>query len=485
MTRGGYSPPVLVRKWQGNIPGYVLGVGYSQKALVEHVLKDGAIKAGFELSDVRDNKSVVSRVALFDSLSNYYHRPTSYDDAVLDEAIKLAYAAFASEDHPLTPLPEDLEVISKSLKLSKSSGAPMFLTKREALQTEWRRYLAFWRPNHRKTIVPCVAYHRVQHGDAGPKTRLVWGYPLMWTIAEARFARPLIERFLRSSTPYCFGKWRCELASKAIPITNSNVRVGLDVSKFDASVPPKLIKVAFKILLTWFGPLSEHDKMVYDYIVSYFINTPIIMPDGNVWQKSTGVPSGSYFTQMVDSIVNFIMVQYIRLRDTGRHVSFQRILVLGDDSLTTWPVKPNLLKLEAYASELGFKINTKKSEVTTFGQPFHFLGHTWSHGLPDRPVSELVKHAVYPERRTDGLSGDVRRRTRVISFAGDAKSGTELFNIFYPLDNPGGSAYLAYKDSFGGDPEAISTGWLQGQRSQNVEVETLSSADYLATSLLK
>lgn len=48
-------------------------------------------------------------------------------------------------------------------------------------------------------------------------------------------------------------------------------------------------------------------QLLWDIIVDYIIHTPIRFADGERHVKHSGVASGSYFTQLIDSIVNYIV----------------------------------------------------------------------------------------------------------------------------------------------------------------------------------
>jgi hypothetical protein len=37
-------------------------------------------------------------------------------------------------------------------------------------------------------------------------------------------------------------------------------------------------------------------RKIFDYLIDYFIYTPIMLDNGDIWKKSHGVPSGSGFT---------------------------------------------------------------------------------------------------------------------------------------------------------------------------------------------
>lgn len=74
-------------------------------------------------------------------------------------------------------------------------------------------------------------------------------------------------------------------------------------------------------------------REVFEIIEDYFIHTPIVMPDHHIYYgKKHGVPSGSYFTQIVDSIVNVIIAGTISAK-FNMYINKSDIYVLGDDLL--------------------------------------------------------------------------------------------------------------------------------------------------------
>jgi hypothetical protein len=372
---------------------------------------------GFYLDPTINNKSVYQPDSLWSALAKYDKKRTFTPNRVhLDKALRLTFKAFAKGSSYLVPL-EDADELLSSLKREKASGAPYFDSKINSFEADLR--LSERIKQHVSAPPPCVAYHRVQHGASGPKVRLVWGYPSSMTILEARFARPLIEYFKVQRSVMAFALWKAEIAGRLVPIENSGVRYGLDFSGFDNSIRAELIDQAFRILKSHFRD-TEDNRVVWDRIIHYFIHTPILMPDGFIYKKHQGVPSGSYFTQLIDSIVNYIALQYMSLSVMGEPIEQSKVLVLGDDSVFGTRTHVPLVRISSCLKELGLTINTQKSLVLTGRESCEFLGHTWRRGFMDREAIDTAMRMAFPETVSDKLEPRLRVITRVLAMIGDS-----------------------------------------------------------------
>nr|WRQ64728.1 RNA-dependent RNA polymerase [Durnavirales sp.] len=308
----------------------------------------------------------------------------------------------------------DQEII-KAIKLEKSSGLPLLTTKKNALPYAIDRLrqirLGIKTPN------PCIAFARTQQNN---KTRLVWGFPLEMTMLESKYARPLIDNFMLIPTPMSIGLMKPELGGRLLGICNKKKNIyGLDYSKFDSSISSTLIRYSFDILKTWFEYIDENE---WSIIVNYFCSTPIVMPNGNLYTgKRHGVPSGSYFTQLIDSVVNVILIGALSSK-FQLDIYHRELFVLGDDSIFATRQKLDLQKVAEFLMTYGIKLNIEKSTKNQV----HYLGATWKLGLPDLDVKQLAAKAVYPE--TFRKYSDHRRDPRgvLLSYASQYLSGIKF-----------------------------------------------------------
>lgn len=377
---------------RSSLKGYIAHMSQpNPKGLFDEFVAELLDQQGF--SSEEDPRSIYDPSQLWTALERYATDWRRFEH--LDEHLKFgfrrAFKLFAKPKtwkslHALS----DHEVMSKALKLSKSSGLPLMTSKAQSLIYSFDRErqirLGIKAPN------PCVAYKRTQRGN---KTRLVWGYPLEMTIMEARFARPLIERFLASDSPMAFGRTKLDLGARLHRYFKDapGTTVCLDYSKYDSTVPAVMIREAFRILATWF---EEEDlkELGWETIVAYFIHTPIVMPDGHLYTgKAHGVPSGSYFTQLIDSIVN-VALTYALAHKFGFSFRDHGLYVLGDDVIVQVLGPVILDKWANYLANFGLQLHG--DEKTIVGQ-VHFLGAIWEKGKPDAPIQELVNKACFPE----------------------------------------------------------------------------------------
>lgn len=403
----------------------------SSGLIVEGGLLDLFKRQGFDLVAERDNKSVYDPQKQFDGLARYVGgNDWHIDERAFSLACSVTMKAFGSHGLKLDPLLSFDDLLS-TIDGSKSSGAPLFSSKGEVYSRDYDLMLRI--RDGSRVPPPCVAFHRVQHGLQGPKQRLVWGYPQSMTLLEAQFARPLINHFLKKRSPMAFGLHRHQVGSRLVRIENRSCRVTMDYSGFDSSVNPRLIDFAFGVLKTYF---NEEHRGVMDKLINYFIHTPILMPDGLVYRKHRGIPSGSYFTQLVGSIINYLSIQYAFIRLLGGPALPDQILVLGDDSVFGTDGRVSLGHLAQVVGELGLKMSEAKSGVTRFGEPLHFLGHYWQKQVVDRPMDETVKRMVFPERWDVNLSPKERAAIRVLAYLSDSVSAWRLLRLWDRYHGP-------------------------------------------------
>lgn len=385
-----------------------------------------------------DPRSVYEPEQLYTALQRY---ATDWDqfnkfDEHLEFGFRMAYKIFAKpkDSDCIQPL-NDVEVAHKALKMAKSSGLPLMTSKAESLVYSFDREkqirLGIKAPN------PCVAYKRTQKGN---KTRLVWGYPLEMTIMEARFARPLIDMFKKRATPMAFGMTKTELGAKLACYFEQKpgTTICLDYSKYDTTLSAEMIRRAFVCLATWFSK-EDQETLGWETLVRYFISTPIVMPDGHLYTgKNHGVPSGSYFTQMIDSVVNVALCYALKSRF---NLSFNKrqLYVLGDDVILQTCGQFSLSEMASYLSTFGLQLHD--DEKTVVGE-VHFLGAVWTKGKPDAPVSDLTKKAVFPENfRVYGERPHIGAESVLRSYACSYKSAFKLIPTsrhfdMYQLDKP-------------------------------------------------
>jgi hypothetical protein len=213
------------------------------------------------------------------------------------------------------------------------------------------------------------------------------------TMMESRFARPLIDHFLAKDTPMTIGTQKYVIGTKICCNMARGFTYSLDYSKFDSSIPERFIRDAFNILETWFSPQDRKDG-AWQLIVNYFIHTPIVLPDGKLYVgKKRGVPSGSFFTQLIDSMVNLFLIHYC-LKKLGHSLKPWKVLVLGDDSIFSVDRRLSLSDLAVQLNKLGISLNLEKSGQNTY----HFLGARWKHALPRETLPEIIRRAIAPEK---------------------------------------------------------------------------------------
>nr|APG78242.1 RdRp [Hubei partiti-like virus 56] len=262
---------------------------------------------------------------------------------------------------------------------------------------------------------PDLAWTRTQMGTVeDPKIRSVWGKSFDNIILEGITASPLINAYRIGTTPMPVGmnyyKRLPTMINQSLYDGNTHYYgVGIDLKSFDSSVQPWLINESFNILEQNIDFTDDMGRRSFEYSKEFFIHTPVVMPDGRMWLKHVGVPSGSYFTQMIDSIANSIATHYAQLCIYGQMF---RTYCLGDDSLFGVPVgfgRPELSTFAEHYAKVGMLLHPDKGIVATRPDQLEFLGHCASGSRVDRETAAMMRLALYPEHPVYGPAQSMNR----------------------------------------------------------------------------
>lgn len=379
------------------------------------------------------HRSWITKDGLREATLGYSHvqYAEKFDDEILRESILSVRDEF--RDKLLKPLKSWTvsKVIEQgSLPQNTSPGLPYmqqsYKTKREAWNDHKDKILSRHsavRKGHSVTFPDCAAMSRsvVSTKDKN-KVRLVWAYPLDMILLESKYVQPLLKAMIdqQIGTSVAYGaetqRGGMQWLNKQLNELPHMSYVCLDFSSFDQTVPPWLVRTAFDILEECFdihsveGPEGERKtdaisvSREWKAIRDYFINTPLRMEDGSRYLKKGGIPSGSCFTNLIDSIVNLIVVRYCIKATTTFYPSF--LCVLGDDSVTATLGKVNIDNIAACAKDkFGMVINVAKSYWTTSPQNVQFLGYYNYHGYPSRDEEPMLAGLLLPDSSVDESLG--------------------------------------------------------------------------------
>lgn len=242
--------------------------------------------------------------------------------------------------------PISLTSAAKFLKNSTNSGLPFYTKKGLVKERVLSRFDYYF-----KRKDPCVLFTRTQEQG---KTRDVWGYPIVDTLNEMRFYRPLLDYQKRLH-------WRSSLKGpenvnrKLTNIINKAMSDGLellsiDFSSYDRSLKPGLQRKIFDYYKYLFQSKYSNDL---DNICERKSSIGLVTPDG-VIEGYHGEPSGSTLTNEDDSIAQRIIARQ-------SNVLFGDLFdIQGDDGV--YAIQPDKVNsLFNSFREYGIEVNESKS----------------------------------------------------------------------------------------------------------------------------
>lgn len=270
--------------------------------------------------------------------------------------------------------------------------------------------------------VACFARsHLYDPTDSEPKVRATWGFSATVIALEAMFAMPLINMWKSYVGPWAYGYETARGGHRKISTERPQGMIHTtDFSHFDSSASKEIINLAFDILEEYIDFTSLPDVSAvrllnqWTWIRKNFCVCTIRLPDGERFRKHTGVPSGSYFTNMIDTIVNAIVINFIFMKN-GNPILYEKYL--GDDSFIVTERGISHFALLQGARQCGFEVNLKKSKMSDKLTDHQFLGFGFTDdGMPIKPREYWYEALRCPEREDETID-DYKSRALGLLYA--------------------------------------------------------------------
>lgn len=283
-------------------------------------------------------------------------------------------------------------------------------------------------PDHTiETAVPDVGYTRTQLTDIREKLKVrgVWGRAFHYILLEGTCADPLLQAFKQGTTFLHIGTD----PTISVPNILSQVArsckwlIALDWRAFDATVNRFEIHTAFDIIGEKIIFPNPETKACFELCRHLFIHKKIAAPDGKIYWSHKGIPSGSYFTSIIGSIVNRLRIEFLWLKLKGR--SPKMCFTQGDDSLSGDDDYVSPDDLATAAEPLGWILNAAKTEISRMPEHVSFLGRTIYGGLNQRDITKCIRLLVFPEYPV--LTGSISAY-RAKSISEDSGGTSQILN---------------------------------------------------------
>jgi len=238
-----------------------------------------------------------------------------------------------------------------------------------------------------------VVYQVVQASKSGKyKPRLVYCPPFAITVLENVFGIPVLDHFVgNTNTSIIIGHSQMHLYNMNIS-EKDYFKASGDFSSYDQSIPSIIIKLSFEIIKSLYVFKNGYEEQLYDKMVNYVIAGHIFHPSIGTVLRKRGIASGSVFTNLIDSISNLLIINYVT---TIIGFDYHKLLVCGDDNKI---VSNKLLNVGTVSSLVKriFNMNIdfpREGLVNKGSANSLFLGSYWSVDGPKRALFRMILSA--------------------------------------------------------------------------------------------
>lgn len=390
---------------------------------LDKVLKSGMSKLNGVLIDIEMNQR--SKFGPRSIAVPWSQRKGNLEDSFKSSRTKQIDVKIRDEMRPILR-PLSLQSASDYLKNDTNSGLPYYARKGKVKQKALDEFDKLISSEY-----PCILFTRTQEQK---KTRNVWGYPIADTLNEMRYYFPLLsyQKKLSYRSALLGPNKVDESLTKLILKARDNGLsiISIDFSAYDTSVKSNLQYNAFKYIKSLFQ--NEYAKDI-DYIARRFNTISIVTPSGII-RGSHGVPSGSTFTNEVDSIVQYMLAM------SKPYVLPDLIQIQGDDGAYAIP-EDQIDDFYDVFRNVGLNVNEDKSYVSkdycVYLQNLHHVDYMKNGVIGGiYPIYRALNRIIYQERwsrfEDEGILGKDYYSIRTISILENCKHHP-LFEDFVKL----------------------------------------------------
>lgn len=264
------------------------------------------------------------------------------------------------------------------------------------------------------------------------KSRLVSMIDIIQVLGESLTARPFQQKL--SKVKWYAGGDSDKRIAGYIMILRKRYRnrwFSIDYSKYDQSISSWMIHDCFDIIQEAFINDANFDPEIFRMVRFDFINKCFIDGNGEIAYATKGVPSGSMYTQIVDSLANRLMIDSYMIQHGFNNYE---MIIMGDDNLIYCTDPLDLESLSVYLDvNFGIEMNpTKCGTYISEGEDPQFLSRTWRKNGVYRQPGILLAKLVYPERFRDYKRNELLHPALIVDayFQTFPLGMQEKFNVF-------------------------------------------------------
>lgn len=229
------------------------------------------------------------------------------------------------------------------------------------------------------------------------KSRFISAIDIMQVMMETKFARPFQQRMGRAKW-YAGGKDDASIHNHVYRMRKRMRKVwkSIDYSKYDQSIPAWLIHDAFDVVRAAFQGDEHFDEELFKIVRTDLIHKVFLDPVRGCVESNKGVPSGSMFTQIIDTLCNILMISTY-FRSVG--IEKYEMMIMGDDNLIYLKEETDLEAMETYLKRnFGIEMNATKVKKGTYDDSPEFLSRTWTPEGVYRDPREIIAKLCWPEK---------------------------------------------------------------------------------------